>query len=60
MSILALIIVICVIALAFYANNTWVAPGLVRNLFNIVLMIVCIVVVLALTGLLGPVRNLRV
>ena len=53
MSLISLIVLVCVIALAFYANNNWIPPGMIRTIFNVVLMLVCVIVVLALTGLLN-------
>jgi hypothetical protein len=57
MSIITLIILILLIAAGFWANNTYVGPGLVRTLFNIVLMIVTIVIILSVAGVLGGASN---
>lgn len=54
MSILQLIVAIIVIALAFWANNAYI-PAPFRLIVNLILIIVCVFLVLAVTGLLGSV-----
>lgn len=59
MSILHLIIAVFAIALAFWANNTYIAPGIVRKVVNVILIIICLVLVLNVTGLINIV-NMKV
>jgi len=58
MSLISIIVAICLIALAFYANNTWVTPPILRIIVNVVLIIIVIVVLLSVLGIggLGTVR----
>lgn len=57
MSILQLIVAIVVIALAFWANNRYIAPGILRIIVNIILIVICVLLVLMVTGLTGSLNT---
>lgn len=57
MSILQLIIAIIVIALAFWANNRYVSPGIIRTIVNVILIVICVYFVLMITGLVGSLNT---
>ena len=59
MDILTFIIILLVIAFAFYANNTWVEAPF-RMIFNVVLMLVVIIIVLHVSGVLGTIGHVRI
>ena len=50
MTILTLLIAICLIALCFWANNTYVTPPIVRIIVNVILIIICLAVLLNFVG----------
>lgn len=51
MTLIQLIAVICIIILAFWANNTWIQPGILRIIINVILIIIVIAVLLSVLGL---------
>jgi hypothetical protein len=53
MTILQILVAVFAIALAFAANNSYVTPGIIRTTVNVILIIICIALVLILTGLTG-------
>lgn len=53
MSLLQLLIGICLIVLGFWANNTYITPGIIRTAINVVLIIIVLVVILSFFGLTG-------
>jgi hypothetical protein len=57
MSILTLIIILCVIAFGFWANNTYVNPGILRTIVNIILIIVTLVIILSVAGIGGSLNT---
>ena len=59
MSIITLIVVVCLIVLAFWGNNTYISPGILRIIINIVLIILVLVMILDLMGI-GHLGNVRV
>jgi hypothetical protein len=50
MDLLTAIIVLVFIVAAFWANNTYITPSAIRLLFNILLVVVCVAIILNLTG----------
>lgn len=59
MSILTLLIVLIILGGLFWANNTYIAPPILRIIINIVLLVVGIALLFSLTGFLD-LRDLRV
>jgi uncharacterized membrane protein (Fun14 family) len=51
MSILSIIVGVCLIALGFWANNTYVTPPILRIIINIVLVLIVIWLILSVFGL---------
>lgn len=60
MSIVTLLILVLLIGAAFWANNTYITPGLLRTVINIVLIIISLVIILSVAGLIGSVSSMRV
>ena len=58
MSILQIVIGIILLVLGFWANNTYIAPGILRIIINIVLVLIVIFLILSVFGFgnLGSVR----
>jgi len=58
MSLIAIIVAICLIGLAFWANNTYVSPPILRIIVNVILIIVVLIVLFSVLGIgnLGSVR----
>lgn len=50
MTIITAVFVLLFIVVAFWAVNTYIATGLLKNIFNIFLVIVTIGIVLSLVG----------
>lgn len=59
MNLIQIIIGVCLLVLGFWANNTYVNPGIIRIIVNIVLIIITIVVILAVFGI-GGLGNIRI
>ena len=59
MSILSLLIILIVIGFAFWANNSYVSPGILRTIINIILILVTLGVVFSLVGWM-PLLNHKV
>jgi hypothetical protein len=59
MSLITIIVAICLIVLAFYANNTWVSPPILRIIVNVILIIVVLIVLFSVLGI-GNLRSVRV
>ena len=60
MSIITLLILILLIGGLFWANNTYIAPGILRTVINIVLVIISLVIILNVAGLIGGVTAYRI
>ena len=59
MSILSLLIILIVIGFAFWVNNSYVSPGILRTIINIILILVTLGVVFSLVGWM-PLLNHKV
>jgi hypothetical protein len=57
MTILTLFFVIVIIALVFWANNTYVAPGVLRIIINILMIVISILILLQLVGWLPNINS---
>lgn len=50
MSLIALIIGTCLLVLGFWANNTYMAPPILRIIVNVVLIVIVLFVILSFFG----------
>lgn len=59
MSIIALIVIVLLIIVGFWANNTYVSPPILRIIINVILVIILVVLILRVAGI-GNLGNTRV
>lgn len=60
MSVITLLILVLLIGGLFWANNTYIAPGILRTVFNVVLVIVSLFIILSVAGLIGSIGSYRI
>lgn len=58
MSLIQIIVGVILLIFGFYANNTWITPGILRIIINIILIIIVIFLIITVFGLthFGSVR----
>lgn len=59
MSILTIFVIILLVCLGFWANNSYVSPPPLRIIINVVLILIVLWIILSVAGIL-PLANVRV